>query len=237
MNCLHLATPTLVAPSRHWLSMMTARMPRRRAMSRRKIFKIPMGKERRNAVCPLPLKTPRSFRKNMTNVSETATPVVEVSEMPAGGQAAVEGDNTASRPRGSGRKLRTPFRRRRGDAVQQQSGQQGSEGTDPEVQAEDGGTASAGRRRPASKARKSTARNRAKPGVAPEVRQDEGAGVSADSDLQETGAGRNAQQRGQRRGRKAESPEADREADMALSYLERSAALPQRLGKYLNSEA
>jgi len=173
----------------------------------------------------------------MTNVSETATPVVEVSEMPAGGQAAVEGDNTASRPRGSGRKLRTPFRRRRGDAVQQQSGQQGSEGTDPEVQAEDDGTASAGRRRPASKARKSTSRNRAKPGVAPEVRQDEGAGVSADSDLQETGAGRNAQQRGQRRGRKAESPEADREADMALSYLERSAALPQRLGKYLNSEA
>src|SRR5690606_37862782 len=43
--------------------------------------------------------------------------------------------------------------------------------------------------------------------------------------------------KGQRRARKNDAAEVDREADLALSYLERSAQLPQRLGKYLNSEA
>lgn len=44
--------------------------------------------------------------------------------------------------------------------------------------------------------------------------------------------------KGRRRGRKAEdTAESDREADLALAYLERTAQLPQRLDKFLNSEA
>src|SRR5690606_30402128 len=137
MSYLPLAMLTRVTPWRRWLSKTNRQIPDRQPTSSWKIFKISKGKRHRNTVCPLPLRTPRSFRKNMTNVSETATPVVEVSEMPASGQAAVDGENTASRQRGSGRKLRTPFRRRRGDAAAQQSGQQIPEGGEQGVAGEE----------------------------------------------------------------------------------------------------
>lgn len=169
----------------------------------------------------------------MTNVNETATPVAEVSEMPAAPQAAVEGEAAGNRPRGSGRKLRTPFRRRRGDAGQ-------SAGQDaPGVSETEGGgessPAPAAKRRAASKPRKTAARKR-KDTV---EHVDDSAHEGGRPERPESGEGAEAAAgpKGQRRARKNDAAEVDREADLALSYLERSAQLPQRLGKYLNSEA
>ncbi|HLU01056.1 MAG TPA: pseudouridine synthase [Burkholderiaceae bacterium] len=158
--------------------------------------------------------------------------------MPASGQAAVDGENTASRQRGSGRKLRTPFRRRRGDAAAQQSGQQIPEGGEQGVAGEERAAPASNKRRPSSKARKATPRKRGNVVAGNEAQSPENA-VQPISETQGIPEGKTARgQKGQqRRGRRTESPEADLEADMALSYLESSAPLPQRLGKYLNSDA
>src|SRR5690606_41293081 len=65
---------------------------------------------------PLPPTTtqfPRSTRKNMTNITETAAPPAHATEAPAKQPAGSESSagNAAAKPgRGSGRKLRTPFR-------------------------------------------------------------------------------------------------------------------------------
>src|SRR5690606_33419195 len=216
-----------------WASTRLRRRRNRQTTSRQKIFKLEKGKEHRNADCPLPLKTLRSFRKNMTNVNEAATTVAEVSEMPAAPQAAVEGEAAGNRPRGSGRKLRTPFRRRRGDA-----GQLAGQDAPGVSETEGGGESSpapAAKRRAASKPRKTAARKR-KDTV---EHVDDSAHEGGRPERPESGEGAEAAAgpKGQRRARKNDAAEVDREADLALSYLERSAQLPQRLGKYLNSEA
>ena len=174
----------------------------------------------------------------MTNVNETAAPVADASDVPGVATARGDGDGAAVKPRGSGRKLRTPFRRRRGDAAQQ-----ASQDT-PEAAAADGVAADApkpatNRRPSAPKARKTAPRKRKAPVAQGEAVATAGPAVqhgAAASQAHAEAAGAH-QGKGRRRGRKPESPESDREADLALAYLERSAQLPQRLGKYLNSEA
>ncbi|WP_233161733.1 MULTISPECIES: 23S rRNA pseudouridine(2605) synthase RluB [unclassified Achromobacter] len=94
-----------------------------------------------------------------------------------------EGDNGA---RTRGRKLRTPFRRRRGDAVENTGGHA--------AQGVAGGQGAAGANAPAD-------------------------GYAASD------AGDQRHDRGN-----------EREAEQALTYLEKSARMEQRLGKYLNSE-
>lgn len=158
----------------------------------------------------------------MTNVNETATAAADVSDMPSVVAASGSGESVAVKPRPSGRKLRTPFRRRRADAPSPGAAEP-QEAAVPEQ-------ATSASRTKAPKARKSPARKRQ--GPATEAGH---TGAQPKSAVAEnTGT---APAKGRRRGRKVESPEADREADVALSYLERTAQLPQRLDKYLNSEA
>lgn len=175
----------------------------------------------------------------MTNAIETANPVVDASDMSASPATADEKQGGAAKPRGSGRKLRTPFRRRRGDTVQQ-TNQQAAE-VDASAQDPQGDTvAPANKRRPAaSKARKTAPRKRNSAANRADGPLTEGpATVAPEMSGQATAEQKQAQSaRNRRRGRKPDSPESDREADMALSYLENSAQLPQRLGKYLNSDA
>ncbi len=170
----------------------------------------------------------------MTNVKEKAAEAADASHTQnVAAPSAGEGDATA-RPKGSGRKLRTPFRRRRGDAAQPQAGQEASEGTPAATEggaAEQAGPAS--KRSSAPRARKTSARGRKTAAVT-----NSGPAAAAEGAPAQAGADAAANPaKGRRRGRKtAAGPEADREADMALAYLERSEQLPQRLGKYLSSE-
>lgn len=162
----------------------------------------------------------------MTNVNETAAHAADAPEATAVAAASGGSDSVAVKPRASGRKLRTPFRRRRADAAPdaQQSVASGSGDTEASEQPKAAGRTQAPRaRKTAPRKRQGQGASGQGPGVAPQ------GAVAAD-----TTAGPAA--KGRRRGRKAESPESDRDADLALSYLERTEQLPQRLDKYLNSE-
>lgn len=175
----------------------------------------------------------------MTNAIDTATPVVDVSETPANTANDGERESGAGKPRGSGRKLRTPFRRRRGDAGQQTS-QNAPEAAVTEAASAESEVAVSGKRRSAaSKPRKTAAPRKRKP-AADNVGEASGEAAAIVADAvpsQATSESASAQAgRNRRRARKPDAPEMDQEADIALSYLERSAQLPQRLGKYLNSE-
>lgn len=182
----------------------------------------------------------------MTNANDTATPVVDVSDIPESTAAGNDKEGGTAKPRGSGRKLRTPFRRRRGDAVQPPGPSAAEEVKAPEaaVGAEEAGLAAvpaaAGKRRaPAAKPRKTAARKRKPTAEVEEVAQADASSVVVADPAAATGSPDAAHvqpAKNRRRGRKAESPDADREADLALSYLDKSEQLPQRLGKYLNSE-
>jgi len=168
----------------------------------------------------------------MTNITETAAPAAESPDVPttraAGADSAAEA-GTAKPARGAGRKLRTPFRRRRADAGAEQASETGVD-----AGADAGGAGAAqvvagGQPSRPARARKTAARKgkspsgAAQPPSQPEV-------VSADA--QPAGRGK-----GRRRGRKPDAAESDKDADLALSYLDRTAQLPQRLDKYLNSDA
>ena len=141
---------------------------------------------------------------------ETAVAQAEREKKPTAGGAASE-DPRQTAPKGRGRKLRTPFRRRRGDAAERAEGER-SEGAPPEMQVEAAPVsapapaaspsarkrtrgANAGRRQPAAK----------------------GAGGQKDSAAKDAGS--------------------SKEADEALGYLSKTDRIEQRLSKYLNSEA
>src|SRR5690606_34729940 len=106
-----------------------------------------------------------------------------------------------------------------------------------ESPAQEAAPAAAGKRRtPAAKPRKTAARKRKSSpesvdASVVEASQSAAAESSAAPAGAEPAQGQAAKNR--RRGRKPESPDADREADLALSYLDKSEQLPQRLGKYL----
>jgi len=168
----------------------------------------------------------RSTRKTMTDINETAAPVADAPDVSTTRNA---GDGTAAKPaRGTGRKLRTPFRRRRQDASAgpQQVPSEATAGPDnPEVESQP---------KPA-RARKTQARKRKAPGGgAGEVATPGGAPGRQGAPGQSAATGH--QGRG-RQARKGGGASFDQEADIALSYLERTAQLPQRLDKFLNSDA
>jgi 23S rRNA pseudouridine2605 synthase len=125
---------------------------------------------------------------------------------------AQEGEAGSAGARRPGRKLRTPFRRRRADAESTAEPAHEAQGV-----ADD--TVVAKQPKPAR------ARKPRKSGAAPQA----GNRVAAPDRPQEKPA------RG--RGRKSGSAESEKEADQALSYLDKAAPMSQRLGKYLGSEA
>lgn len=185
---------------------------------------------------------------------------------------AAESEQGNSRPRGAGRKLRTPFRRRRANAPAQ------SAVDVQEVPASETAPAESGEHSAAvpaegagqGKARTPRARKTAKAagrkrrsadtaaaeaaeisvsgsgvagefvpvadGIESEPEHASSAGASNESSSESDVSGR--QVRGRRRGRKpaVDAGDSDMEAEVALSYLERTAQLPQRLDKFLNSE-
>jgi len=171
----------------------------------------------------------------MPNVYETSAPAAQPADAPAAAHAdGALGDTNSNKSRGSGRKLRTPFRRRRSDDA-------------PAAEGAPVDAASPAAASPAPKARKSAARRR-KPDAAADtsVKSDvaapaahkpagRGAPMSAESaQPAPQDSARGAKNR--RRGRKPAAVENDTDTDIALSYLEHAAAMPQRLDKYLNSE-
>ncbi len=186
----------------------------------------------------------------MTDTNETAAPAADASA--AGGAS----DSGAAKPRGPGRKLRTPFRRRRAEST----GEAAAEASEASE------AAPAGQAAPAhidagdtpskpARARKSAPRKRKTPAIdagggavdaGPEAapakvsapRKSARRPAVADPAREAGSAGSPAPQaKGRKRGRKPEGGDTDREADLALAYLERTAQLPQRLDKFLNSDA
>lgn len=165
----------------------------------------------------------------MTNITDTAAPAADAIEAPAISPASGDtaaGGAPAKPARGAGRKLRTPFRRRRADAATDASPQtganaEGDQTAEPSTPAEQPA-------RPA-RARKSTARR---------GKQGKPAAAAVPGQPAETSevAAAGARGKGRKRGRKGDAVESDKDAELALSYLERTAALPQRLDKYLKSD-
>lgn len=174
----------------------------------------------------------------MTNSHETAAPAADTRDVPPSGDAT--GDTATPqathKPARAGRKLRTPFRRRRADAapdtgagVKEGAAEAGSPEPVP------GSTDAAQPSQPA-RARKSSGR-RGK-GAAGKATPEPAAAVADQTESKpDTDAAGPARGKNRRRGRKPESGDFDKEADQALSYLERTEQLPQRLNKYLNSDA
>ncbi|MEQ4617388.1 MAG: 23S rRNA pseudouridine(2605) synthase RluB [Corticimicrobacter sp.] len=131
--------------------------------------------------------------------------------------------------KGKGRKLRTPFRRRRADAVEPQSAgdaQLRVEAAAPEAGASPRKTTGGRKRQGAPRAQKpqeaqgaAPAAGRGKRPATPRRRSEKP--VSAD--VQQSAV--------------IIDPEAEREAEAALSYLDQADSLPKRLGKYLEHDA
>ncbi|WP_019936192.1 23S rRNA pseudouridine(2605) synthase RluB [Bordetella sp. FB-8] len=125
-----------------------------------------------------------------------------------------------SEVRGRGRKLRTPFRRRRGDAATAQGGERAekaesspvegaqAEASPPEVRQAERKPRRAPRKTANKKAFGQGASGQAAQAASPEVGMDT-----------------------------ADTRELEREAEQALAYLEANERTEQRLGKYLNSDA
>ena len=134
-----------------------------------------------------------------------AQPVVVADQAVAG-----QGGEVKAAARGRGRKLRTPFRRRRGDAqVDSSADAAGAVGQEAQGQAAE----------------------QQKPVRQPRRRKTSVEGAADQPVSQNKGQGRG------RGPRSAESAEAEKEAEQALAYLDGAAQISQRLGKYLNSEA
>ena len=197
----------------------------------------------------------------MSDMNETAAQPADATLAPSSSDTpAAESERGGSRPRGSGRKLRTPFRRRRADAPAPSAADSGAaaaaEVTSGEsvesAAAESGGGSESGKTRSprAPKSVRTAGRKRKTPdpaaieaAVASESGAADEGGVSEDESVvavvpEEAQDKSGKQGKVRRRGRKAlaEEGDPDREAEFALSYLERTAQLPQRLDKFLNSE-
>lgn len=117
--------------------------------------------------------------------------------------------------RSKGRKLRTPFRRRRADASSEGAGEVAAVGPEAAEEAA----------KPPEVAKPPRNPRRRKP-AAPPVAQD---AVTEASATPARGRGRGA--------RRTEASDTENDADQALAYLENAAPMAQRLGKYLGSDA
>ncbi|WP_442592720.1 23S rRNA pseudouridine(2605) synthase RluB [Parapusillimonas sp. JC17] len=150
----------------------------------------------------------------MTDINESydgASPV----DAPAASEAPDDSTQAAA-PRGRGRKLRTPFRRRRGDAQAESS--------------EPAGEAAPGIEKPAEAEAVA-----AKPARAPRRRKP--AAADAPAQPGPDAAEAPARPRGRGSKRVADTGESEKETEQALSYLDTAAPISQRLGKYLSSDA
>src|SRR5690606_36606895 len=109
----------------------------------------------------------RSIRNKMTDINETSAPAGQAADAPAAAHAdGALGDTNSNKSRGSGRKLRTPFRRRPSDDA-------------PAAEGAPVDAASPAAASPAPKARKSAARRR---------KPDAAADTSVKSDVAATAA-------------------------------------------------
>lgn len=131
------------------------------------------------------------------------------------GTEQASGEAKAAAPRGRGRKLRTPFRRRRGDAQADASAEAGQ----ADMPAE-----------------QVTQLQAAEPGDAPKPARNPRRRKPAVADASDAGQATESRPRG-RSPRRVESPENEKETEQALSYLDNAAQMSQRLGKYLSSDA
>ncbi|NGM88831.1 rRNA pseudouridine synthase [Parapusillimonas sp. SGNA-6] len=197
-------------------------------------------------------------------MTETNENSLLASEGIADSEGDVVVDDVKSTPqRGRGRKLRTPFRRRRGDA---QADTPIADAGDPLAQPAT--TAAAGESAdstpvhdqaggesgsatpdvaPAKKSTRSPRRRKATAGADEAgVASNESAGAATNAaaadaiDAAQGAAGSPVGKpaRGRKRGaQRAEQPEQENDAEVALAYLDNSAPTTQRLGKYLNSDA
>ena len=156
--------------------------------------------------------------------------------------------------RGQGRKLRTPFRRRRGDAKPETAnapeGDHGPVSTDIQAAGVPATDVPAPKSRRRSPARPKTAEvSEASPGpVAPQgdapKRAPRGTGAkNSGKATGRRGAGKPASAKAASAGAMGapllveEDAASEKEAEKALAYLDKSQQLSQRLGKYLNSDA
>jgi 23S rRNA pseudouridine2605 synthase len=134
-------------------------------------------------------------------------------------------DEKSGASRGHGRKLRTPFRRRRGDAATDTAAEPSAD-TEPGVAAGTPGETPA----PVASSKPPRAPRRRK-SPAPEA-------VTTDVQATEDPAAATSAKSAPRNGRRVPaSAESEKEADLALAYLDKTAKMSQRLGKYLSSEA
>ena len=134
-------------------------------------------------------------------------------------EAGEDGGKPAA-PRGRGRKLRTPFRRRRGDAQAEGAGTDAPASPQSRQDAEGEDAAEPPIAKPVRNAR------RRKPSA-------DTVGAPAAEQVAEPPRAKTA--RGAKRSTHA--PDNEKEADQALAYLDSAAPIAQRLGKYLSSDA
>lgn len=148
-----------------------------------------------------------------------------------------QADASASAPagetaggKGKGRKLRTPFRRRRADAAEQQPAGEAQPRTEGGVPAEGASP-------------RKTAGGRKRQGAPRAQKVQEGQGPAAPAGRgkrQAAGARRRTEKPAAGDAHQATvvvDPEAEREAEAALAYLDQADSLPKRLGKYLEHDA
>ncbi|HUH60557.1 MAG TPA: pseudouridine synthase [Candidimonas sp.] len=134
-------------------------------------------------------------------------------------------DEKSGAARSRGRKLRTPFRRRRGDAATDAAAEAsaaGESGVAADKSAETSAPATSPKPPRAPRRRKTAAPDPASADVQPT--EEPGASQAV----------KNAPRNGRRT---AGSADSEKEADLALAYLDKTAKMSQRLGKYLSSEA
>lgn len=158
----------------------------------------------------------------MNEINHDGVPLAAGPEAPANGEA-----ETGSSPARRGRKLRTPFRRRRGDAA--------ADGAPPAGQASEAQPPAPKRtRKPRIEATQGQSPDQPDGQIQPQG-QEQGRGQ---------GQGKNRSRQGRKpgQGRSAGQPQAvqqggEKESELALAYLDKADKMEQRLGKYLSSDA
>ncbi|WP_353153417.1 pseudouridine synthase [Pollutimonas bauzanensis] len=198
----------------------------------------------------------------MTDTNEYGSPAGDTSAPAASVEASA--DEKTAAPRGRGRKLRTPFRRRRGDALTESPEvREATEAADSVAAVVSGDTpaqpvaakpARAPRRsKPAADgaaaapaARAPRSRKPANPDApvapvaagarAPRRGKPSAAAVAAAVEVGTDVPAGNVPARGGRKHNQPNNAESEKEAEQALAYLDGAAKMSQRLGKFLSSD-
>ncbi|MBB5216827.1 23S rRNA pseudouridine2605 synthase [Parapusillimonas granuli] len=168
----------------------------------------------------------------MTEINDSydGAPAVDAAEAPASPDDAAK----AAAPRGRGRKLRTPFRRRRGDAQGESNDSAEPSAAGGEPQGASGAELQAGSSAGGEPQAEPAA---AKPARAPRRRKAAAPDAPAQQPGPEAAAEAPVRARGRGAKRGADTGESEKEAEQALAYLDTAAPISQRLGKYLSSDA